>query len=192
MKALRSLLVTLVLSLFCLTACASPTTKARAVVHKMTSATTSASCSAVAIAPGQALTAAHCLAIPDPRVNDLPVTGSTQHLVEDLAVLTVPGLQCPCAAVSPRRPALDEEVFAVGYLYGEFKILARGGYFGRVTSPEGQHFGHAGLVAGPGTSGGGVFMAYVTGEVLLVGVITGMTPLGTPTFYVEVSQDAKP
>jgi S1-C subfamily serine protease len=71
-------------------------------------------CSAVVIAPGIALTAAHCLQR-HITVDGLKVDGIVAPADDkDIAVLRVPGLKCPCA-VRGVRPAKGDQVLAVGF-----------------------------------------------------------------------------
>jgi len=170
---------------------ANPFAEARAATRLLTSATVANTCSAVVTAPGVALTAKHCTVLPDILVDGLAATVARQHPIEDVAELSVPGLGCPCAPVGAIRPMLDETLLGVGYLYGSIPVTARGDYLGQVASPEGEHYGFATINVGPGMSGGGVFRVFITGEIQLVGIISGMTPQAGLCFYVEVSRDTK-
>lgn len=186
MKALfLATLLTLVLFLGT-TAVAAPTSEARSVVHLLLGPSGS-SCSAVAIAPGKALTAKHCAGMDGWTVNGLEVALAYLHPVEDVAELDVPGLECPCAVVSARRPAMDEHLVAVGYPFGQFLLASLGDYQG-TTEHQGGRFGIATVHANPGMSGGGVFLVE-GGNVFLVGILSGMAPTGSPVLYVEVSGD---
>jgi S1-C subfamily serine protease len=84
-------------------------------------------CSAVVIAPGVALTAGHCLQ------RNLTVDGLKVDVVvtapdgKDIAVLRVPGLECPCAERGV-RPAQGDKVLAIG-----FPVDREGN---RIVSPE--------------------------------------------------------
>lgn len=168
---------------------ATPLNDARATVRLLSSAVSPFKCSAVVIAPEVALTAKHCVDIPALLVDALPATVSRTHPLEDVAELSVPGLACPCAKISPNRPALDEALIVVGYLYGELLVVSHGEYLGAVTDPAGLHYGIIMAAVGPGMSGGGVFRVFVTGEIYLVGIQSAMAPLGIPGLYVEVSRD---
>jgi len=170
---------------------ANPFADARAATRKLSSSVVRNTCSAVVIAPNRALTAKHCAEIPGLLVDGLPATVTRAHPVEDIAELNVPGIACPCVQISATRPALDESIVVVGYLYGDVKITARGEYLGDVVTPTGEHYGVVMAMVGPGVSGGGVFRVLITGEIRLLGVVSGMAPLGSPTFYVEVSRDAQ-
>lgn len=71
-------------------------------------------CSAVVIEPEVALTAGHCLQ------RHMKVDGKKVDVIvapadgKDIAVLQVPGLQCPCVSRGV-RPAEGDQVLAVGY-----------------------------------------------------------------------------
>jgi len=171
---------------------ANPFNDARAATRLLKSATVQGTCSAVVIAPEIALTAKHCTGLPDMLVDGLPAAVARTHPTEDIAQLSVPGLGCPCVQIGADRPALDETIVVVGYLYGDIKVTSRGEYLGPAISPDKEHYGLATAAVGPGMSGGGVYRVYVTGEVRLVGVLSGMSPQGNVAFYVEVSRDAAP
>jgi len=192
LRALGCLFVGILIAILTLShaQAANPFTEARAATRLLSSKAVATTCSAVVIAPEIALTAKHCASIPGLLVDNLPVDGVRAHPSEDVAELTVPGLACPCVKVGAVRPVLDETVLGVGFLYGQIPVTARGEYLGQVVSPEGEHYGLATLNVGPGMSGGGVFRVFVTGEVTLVGIISGMTPHAGLCFYVEVSKDA--
>jgi hypothetical protein len=85
-------------------------------------------CSAVVIAPKFALTARHCLSR-DLAVDGLPadyVTAAAPQN-EDVALIHVPGLRCPCASIGA-RPVPGDTIVAVG-----FPVKAEGK---QVVSPE--------------------------------------------------------
>lgn len=191
---MKKLLLALVLSLFCVAPSytatgVSPTAQARATVRLMKN-DHDQSCSAVVVAPGKVLTAAHCLVMHEPVVDGKKITAVTVHKTQDIALLTVPGIQCPCARLAPRRPAMEEALTLVGFLYGDMQLATRGEYQGRVVYDD-LTYGIVSASGGPGTSGGGVFMIYVTGDVLLVGIISRGPTFATPTLYVEVLRDFK-
>ena len=71
------------------------------------------SCSAVVVAPGRAVTAAHC-APHAAFVEDVAVSIVTVMRTQDIAVLTVPGLECPCAPMEFTPPAKGEKVVVIG------------------------------------------------------------------------------
>jgi S1-C subfamily serine protease len=72
-------------------------------------------CSAVVIRPGVALTARHCLS-QGITVDGKPVAFVVAPMDEgkDIAVISAPGLECPCALVG-RRPAVGDKIVAVGF-----------------------------------------------------------------------------
>lgn len=71
-------------------------------------------CSAVTVAPGRALTAKHCLqrgmTVDGYKVEKIVTSAG----YDDIAVLHVPGLVCPCVAPGV-RPAKGDQVIAVGF-----------------------------------------------------------------------------
>jgi len=166
-----------------------PFADARATVRLVTGDPATRTCSAVVIAPEVALTAKHCEVIAGMLVDGKPAKIVKSHAVEDVTLLSVPGLACPCAEVSTVRPMLDETMLFIGWLYGDFKMTARGEYLG-TTKDEGASYGVGVAPAGPGISGGGVFRVFVTGEVQLVGIISAKSVDGGAVRYVEVSKDA--
>lgn len=167
-----------------------PYDDARATTRLLWSTMAPFKCSAVVIDRDVALTAKHCAQVTGLMVDNLPAVVVAVHALEDVAILSVPGLACPCVQISAMRPALDERIVLVGYLYGDIKVTSQGEYLGPVVTPEGIHYGVVMAMSGPGMSGGGVFRVYVTGEIQLVGIISAMAPLGNPALYVEVSKDA--
>jgi len=168
---------------------ANPFADARASVRLVTGGPNTGSCSAVVIAPNQALTAKHCDNITDMLVDGKPAKIVWSSPTEDVMSLSVPGLECPCAPVSTVRPALDETLLFIGWLYGDFKMTTRGEYLGRVQD-EGLNYGVGVAPTGPGMSGGGVFRVFVTGDIPLVGIISAKSVDGGAVRYVEVSKDA--
>lgn len=70
-------------------------------------------CSAVVIKPEVALTAKHCVDEPKLAVDGFAVTGIAPG-EGDVATLTVPGLQCPCAPIG-KRPAIGSKAHAIGF-----------------------------------------------------------------------------
>jgi len=130
-----------------------PFADARSTVRLVTG-TDGGSCSAVVIAPEVALTARHCEVITGMLVDGKPAKIVKSHAVEDVTLLSVPGLACPCVEVSTVRPMLDETMLFIGWLYGDFKMTTRGEYLG-TTKDEGATYGVGVAPAGPGMSGGG-------------------------------------
>ena len=149
--------------------------QAREVVAKFTSAEAPGmNCSAVVVAPEIALTAGHCADIPSPQLELengllLPVESVNALEDRDLAVMIVPGLECPCAFIDYANPALKDEIaYAVGYPYGLMQILTIGHIQGRETS-EGPEYLLSTTPLAPGNSGGGLFVVR-DGYVYLVGI----------------------
>lgn len=71
-------------------------------------------CSAVVIAPDTALTAKHCLGPETLLVDGHKVTAAVPSPDEDIAVLTAPGLACPCAEFG-KKPKPGDKVKAIGF-----------------------------------------------------------------------------
>src|SRR3990167_5521912 len=149
--------------------------QAREVVAKFTSETSPGmNCSAVVVAPEIALTAGHCADIPSPQLELengllLPVESVNALEDRDLAVMIVPGLECPCAFIDYANPALKDEIaYAVGYPYGLMQILTTGHIQGRETS-EGPEYLLSTTPLSPGNSGGGLFVVR-DGYAYLVGI----------------------
>lgn len=155
-------------------------------VHKLVGAPVG-SCSAVMIAPSRALTAAHCLVLPNLTLEingvDYPVSGS--YVVQegaDLAMLIVPSAPCPCAVIKSALPDVYSGVYVVGYPHGLMRVVTLGLYQGQYDDPETlQRFGVTDARAAPGNSGGGVFSAQ--GE--LLGILSATN--GHLAVYVELA-----
>lgn len=143
-----------------------------------------ASCSAVVIHPGVALTAKHCLVDGEITVGGLAVTATDPEPTRDIAVLAVPGLQCPCATIGS-KPAVGDPVLKIGFpgkagRYGKQHISDEVAIsvIGSVQDvvpwvPEGELpgtfiFTEKNILA-PGDSGGGLF-ALQYGTWRLVGI----------------------
>jgi len=134
------------------------------------------SCSAVMIAPSRAVTAAHCLQIPNLvlRINevDYPVSGS--YVIKegvDAAMLIAPSAPCPCASVKNTPENFYAPVYVVGYPYGLMRFITVGLFQGYLKHPEDlQMYGVTDARTAPGTSGGGVFNAQ--GALLGIGTAT--------------------
>lgn len=117
--------------------------------------------SAVMVAPGYALTAAHVVPLTDEykmviqtnlrQVAAIPVKIDR---TKDLALLAV-DLKCPCAPKATKLPSIDEQVVNVGFpLYGIYRIqlatqgTIQGFYSNAVVTTA---------ATAPGGSGGGLF-----------------------------------
>jgi S1-C subfamily serine protease len=143
------------------------TQRAREVVLKLVSLNPviRSSCSAVVVAPARALTANHCIDIPDMalELNDgskLAVTVALPDLLgRDLALLIVPDLKGPYAQTTDSRVERDETLYAVGYPFGLGNVLTIGFLQLRVYNLEdGQWYLLSTTHVAPGNSGGGLFV----------------------------------
>ena len=170
----------------------SSTQVAREVVVKLVSQdpTNGGSCSAVVISAGKALTAAHCITIPqmalvydDGRV--FPVLAALPDIMgRDVATLFFPGLDGPFALTTASPIKQGELVYAVGYPYGIGNVLTIGQFQFRVTNPEdGQKYLISTVMVGPGNSGGALFVVR-DGIPLLVGITVAYA--GSPHLAVAV------
>lgn len=132
--------------------------------------------SGIVIAPGYVLTAHHV--VMDPEGSRISVVANNNRLTarvvkadepNDLALLYVPAIDCPCIQVSTRPAEIDAEVFHVGYpLYAKFPIqYLTHGFVQDVQ--KGNLFITTNIA--PGSSGGGVFTKEY-GDYKLIGVIT--------------------
>ena len=170
----------------------SSTTMAREVVVKLISQdpTVGNSCSAVVISAGKALTAAHCIDIPqmalkydDGRI--FPVLVALPDVMgRDLATLFVPGLVGPTALTTDRPIEQDELVYAVGYPYGLGNVLTVGNFQFRIYNPlDDKEYLLSTVMVGPGNSGGALFVVR-DGIPYLVGIVVAYA--GSPHLAVSV------
>ena len=149
--------------------------QAREVVAKFTSETAPGmNSSAVVVAPEIALTAGHCADIPSPQLeleNGLLLPAESVYALKDrdLAVMIVPGLECPCAFIDYDHPALKDEIaYAVGYPFNLIQILTTGYIQGRDIEDSSEYLLSTTPLA-PGNSGGGLFVVR-DGYAYLVGI----------------------
>ena len=170
----------------------SSTQMAREVVVKLVSQDpdVGSTCSAVVVSAGKALTANHCLSIPnmalkydDGRI--FPVLVALPDIMgRDLATLFVPGLVGPTATLADRPIEQDELVYAVGYPYGLGNVLTVGQFQFRIfDSLEGQEYLLSTVMVGPGNSGGALFVVR-DGIPYLVGIVVAYA--GSPHLAVSV------
>ena len=170
----------------------SSTQMAREVVVKVVSQdpAVGSSCSAVVISAGKALTAAHCIDIPDMAIKYddgriLPVQVALPDVMgRDLATLFVAGLVGPSAVTTDSPVQADELVYAVGYPYGIGNVLTVGQFQFRVFNPsDGQSYLISTVMVGPGNSGGALFVVR-DGIPYLVGIVVAYA--GSPHLAVSV------
>lgn len=114
------------------------------------------SCSAVVVAPGLAMTALHCEQAFEPKVDGHAVSRWIKFSSKDVALVTVPGLTCPCAILSTPAPA-GERLAAIGFPYGIGLTVSYGESQGDVFY-EGERYLHHTAPTASGMSGGGVFV----------------------------------
>jgi len=156
-----------------------------ATVHNMTDEATKSSCSVVMIAPGEALTARHCLRMESPVViiDDLEyvVTFGYGNPALDLALLIIPNAPCPCAKPAMGTIEEGESVMLVGFPYSLARIITYGEMQGRVVV-NAVEYAVVTAPARPGNSGGGVFNE--KGE--LIGIVSMADITGYITFIVEI------
>lgn len=114
--------------------------------------------SAVVILPGVALTAAHVAdSNSDLFIDGLKVESSAMDEKSDIAIVRVPGLECPCAPIAEVSPAVDAPIQIVGF------PLAKdlGVQVAILGVAQGVYVEHKRLIMdapiAPGHSGGGVF-----------------------------------
>jgi len=193
---MRRLLIAAILSLLSVLpayAIHTPMQQARQVVVIIISGNpdVESSCSAVVISPNVALTAAHCMVIPEPVLRregseGRPVVSYSTYPDKDVAVLVVPGIGCPCATQAPTAAEIDEVAYAIGYPLGIGNVLTVGHIQGRVVNPaENVEYLVATCSVAPGNSGGGLFVVR-DNKAYLVGIVVATTIYGMPTFAVEL------
>lgn len=127
------------------------------------------------IAPDTLVTAAHVVdGAETMTVGDvkLPATVARVDKENDIAVLNVPGLACPCVPLAAHDAALDEAVVVIGFPANNIvgrQIVTRG-------TAQGNHGNRLVLEANvvPGNSGGGVFV-FRDGHWQMVGVLVEVT-----------------
>ena len=172
----------------------SSTQMAREVVVKLVSQDPAigSTCSAVIIAPARALTAAHCINIPDMalKYDDgrvFPVLAALPDIMgRDMATLLVPDLVGPTAITTTARIEEDELVYAVGYPYGIGNILTVGNFQFRIYNPvEDKYYLISTVMIAPGNSGGALFVVR-DGIPYLVGIVVAYAGSQYLTVAVEL------
>jgi V8-like Glu-specific endopeptidase len=141
-------------------------------------------CSAVVVAPGMALTAAHCkmegsMAL-ERDGKRYPITAwSFPRAGEDVAIITVPGLGCACAPIGG-APLVETEqdVVIIGFPNGNSQAATYGWVVGRGVVHGKKVIILKGASVRGGNSGGGVFVvdgstAYLVG-ILVMGDMTDL------------------
>jgi len=185
---MKSLLIALVLSLFCLTPSYADHTVRHSVNQAVVRLTDSnGTCGAVMVSPGRALTAAHCVANPNVVLHiagkDYPAFTAYAIPGQDMAMLIVPGAPCPCAPMKGKPAVEGDWVVVVGFPYDLAKVTTYGEVQERVTNPDDkQTYVLVTAPVAPGNSGGGVFDMHGN----LLGIMSASDPRGLLALYVEV------
>lgn len=173
-----------------------PAKLAAQTVVAMVDASGESFCSAVVVAPGVALTAAHC-SIDEPSF--LVQDGAPRAIAKwdvapgrDVAMIAVPGLRCPCAPLAPASAVVTgADVFMLGFPFGGPQAITYGWVVGRlvVNGYTGIDTGNYILIRGqvrPGNSGGGAFVV-IDGRAYLIGIVSATDKAGGIVFVVEVT-----
>ena len=135
--------------------------------------------SGVVFAPGKMVTAAHVAEVTEYVVYKgykVPFTILFIDKRQDIAIIEVVGIECPCSPLSFDTPKVDEPVIKYGYaLYPTTLMLNRtdGRFQGIITMEEGQQWMLVTTPAAPGDSGGGVFVKHGN-RYLLVGILSAL------------------
>jgi S1-C subfamily serine protease len=149
-------------------------------------------CSSVAVAPGVALTASHCdIGAPasvEQNGANLPIKSWAHDILgRDLAVIEVPGLQCPCVPLGNAADDLrtGNPVVVIGFPWGGEQKTTHGvvGTYQLICYGPDECLMQwtADASSRPGNSGGPV-LVIVDSKAWLIGILVGGTPAGTSVF----------
>lgn len=174
-----------------------PLAEARAVSHRiLNDDSPGANCSVVAVSPGLGITAAHCgsLAAGGKIVTDAggeyAITQVEPHGAKDIALVTAPGLPCPCVKQADFAAVQDEAVVVVGYPFNLGQIVTYGAVQLRAiveATDSAERFLIITAPVAPGNSGGGVFV--VRNDTLyLVGIVSRMASRGPISLISELDR----
>lgn len=131
-------------------------------------------CSAVAIAEGTLLSAAHCDQ-PGLTVDDKPVSVIKIDQTNDLLLLKG-DVACPCVPVADAMPSIDSKVVVIGFPFGAGEIVTEGvvSDFFHILVERMPEFAGRLMITAPvegGNSGGPVFQLGLFGW-HVVGIVT--------------------
>lgn len=176
-----------------------PLRDASQMVHELSSGNAERGwCSAVAVGPDVAMTAAHCA---EGRKSGpvflhkdgvaLPVTSWQMPNDGDFAFITVPGLTGPYAErLNSELLQSFDNVFVLGYPLGG-ELTDTYGYFIGWAHIDGQGFKEDVLLVTapvkPGNSGGGVFVV-IDSKAYLIGILVASLNDGRAAFAVDVTR----
>jgi len=143
--------------------------------------------SGVVIAPGKIITAFHVVGVTDfveYKGHQVPFTVLYGDSKQDYAIIQAIGVECPCARLSFKRPAIDEELVKIGFgLFPSVQVQNRtDGRFMGLAKQDEQRWMIVTSPVAPGDSGGGIFVKH-WGIYYLVGIVSAVSianPMGFP------------
>lgn len=178
-----------------------PVSLAKATVHELSNGDAKRGwCSAVAVGPDVAMTAAHCAAGRGNGTVYLHANGKALAVTawnlpdgRDFALITVPGLTGPYAERAP-APILESfaNVLVLGYPLGGELTDTYGLFVGWIKI-DGEGFVAQNLLVltapvKPGNSGGGVFVLGDDGKPYLIGILVAQLGDGRMSFAEDVTR----
>lgn len=145
----------------------------------------SGNCSGVIVGKDTVLTAGHCVVGEQITVGDVPAKVLKVDKEKDLALLTVPGISCPCAPIEVKNLQIDSPIVTIGFPLGGPQIATEG----RVQTTWVDEMPIYEVITSPvsyGNSGGGVFQKQ-DGEWVLVGILSAVATVDAGFFRIPVS-----